>query len=683
MRRSLCALALACLALCAAPALASAQPEYAIEVLWGDTHLTIEDTLTGTDEAQLVIQVRNVGDMAGAEADLTIEDTLPKGVRVTDVYWSTSAKWNVDSHGDKCSVLDEGEQLRCELPAAEVPLLAPAASDDGLKSGFLPTIFADVSVPGKPAAETGTNLASVSGGGDLTPADEEDTIRFSAEPSPFGIVGGSFEADLYDAAFPAGEAVRLASARPFELRVGFDVTARTGVNSDPEGDTSRYITSNAEPRTFEATMPRGFLGNPEAVPKCDPADFAQTGASGISTACPASTQVGYIDVAVAIGTASYGRGGSLPNTNGFLNRVPIYNLEPPRGEVADLAFNTALVQAHIYPTPDPGSDYAIKAVSPNVSNAVTARAARVTLWGVPGDPAHDPLRAYPESPEGAIVYGSPWGSAPIRPFLTAPIDCGIENGGASIRVDSYEHPGSFTEAVRYPDPLNVTGCENPRFRFEPEISLQPTDRAAGAPTGLDVNLTVPQRDDEVTDATDLYATGGPEDDPRAFATPPVKKAVVTLPEGMTLNPSAAQGLAGCSSQQIGLGTDSSVGCPDASKYGTLTLRTPLFPPDAQPEGTLYVAKQSDNPFGSLLALYLVVEEPDRGILIKIPGRIDLDPLTGQITTTFDDLPQFPVSDMQMSIKGGVRAGLVNPATCGTKEIVATMYSWHDPGTPPR
>ena len=98
-------------------------------------------------------------------------------------------------------------------------------------------------------------------------------------------------------------------------------------------------------------------------------------------------------------------------------------------------------------------------------------------------------------------------------------------------------------------------------------------------------------------------------------------------------------------------------------------------------GYIYIAKQNDNPFDNFLSLYFVIEDPDRGLRVKIPGKIELDPVTGQITTTFDDLPQFPISDMQLTFKGGVRAALVNPSTCGTKTITADFYSWADPNTP--
>ncbi len=184
----------------------------------------------------------------------------------------------------------------------------------------------------------------------------------------------------------------------------------------------------------------------------------------------------------------------------------------------------------------------------------------------------------------------------------------------------------------------MTGCDDSRFRFEPDISLQPTSRDAGGPTGLEVHLEVPQQNDEVSDATQLYAQNK---NLKAIATPPIKRPVVTLPEGMTLNPSAAQGLATCSSAQIGLSHRPDplpVTCPDASQFGRLTIHTPILPAENQPEGFIYVARQGDNPFHNFLSLYLVIEEPERGILVKIAGKVDLDPNTGQITTTFDVSP---------------------------------------------
>jgi hypothetical protein len=645
-------------------------PLYDIKATWGDTNPTPGDGKTLTAEGQFVIQARNIGDAVGGE-NLTIVEKLPVGTTVVAIHWS-------DGLSELCSGV-KSATVKCVMPASMLAERAPPPGPNTSTpypspNGYLSLLFIDVAISDKPPAQ-GTSTATISGGGAPSPVSDVDQVAFSTTPSAFGLVAGSFLFDVFEEAYPFGEVVRQASERPFELRTNFDITARTGVNDGPNEDGTRYITSTGQLRTVEVTLPRGLVGNPEALPKCDPTVFAELGAVSGSTACPPQTQVGYLNGSITDGTSNRGQGAL---SKGFLNRVPIYNLEPPRGVAADFGFNAGgLIQAHIYPTLDPAQNYAIKTVTPHISSLVQVRGSEVTFWGVPADPAHDKFR-YFSGPFGVDpALGAPFEGS-IRPFLTNPMDCGFDNGGARIRIDSYNHPGQFSPTEEHPDPLNVKGCDDPRFRFEPDITMQPTSRVAGGPTGLDVHLEVPQQNDEVKEAKELYAENK---NVKAIATPPTKKAVVTFPEGMTLSPSAAQGLGSCSSAQIGLGSDSPVSCPDNSQYGALTLHTPLLPIDEQPQGWIYIAKQSDNPFHNFLALYLVIQEPDRGILVKIPGRIDLDPVTGQITTTFDDLPQFPVDDFQLTLKGGVRAGLVNPSTCGTKTITAKFFSWHDPSTP--
>ena len=70
-------------------------------------------------------------------------------------------------------------------------------------------------------------------------------------------------------------------------------------------------------------------------------------------------------------------------------------------------------------------------------------------------------------------------------------------------------------------------------------------------------------------------------------------------------------------------------CPDNSQYGQLTLHTPILPPDEPMRGYIYIAKKGDNPYNNFLSMYFVIEEPERGLLIKIPGKIDLDPSPGR------------------------------------------------------
>jgi len=654
----------------------AAAPIYDVKATWGDTNLP------PGGEGQFSVQVRNIGDGTAEEA-FTIKDELPEGVKVTNITWNG---------GLELSFLCTGvgtETATCELPAefsSFVPVLAPAPggelsafpSANLTPTGYLPPLFIDVAVS-EAASGVGTNVATMSGGG-APPASDVDQVPFSSASAGFDIVPGSYRADVFKHAFPDDALSRQAGDHPFEQRVNFDVTAESRLGQDG----TREIPPTGLIRDAEVILPRGMIGNPEALPKCSQLDFAQPGVAGNATACPANTQVGYLNAPFLEGGNRQGRG-AWGNPNEVITRVPLYNLVPPKGTPVDLGFNAAsFVQGHIYAALDPAHNYAIKSVTPNISALTSVRGTEVTLWGVPGDSAHDKFRYFPTVQPGEVRIGAPF-TAPIRPFFTNPMDCGFDNGGATISLDSYQHPGAFTPPQESPAPLNVEGCDDPRFSFNPDISLQPTNAHAGAPTGLDVHLEVPQVDDQVESAEEAYAENGFR---KGIGTPPIKKAVVTLPEGMTLSPSAAQGLGSCSSAQIGLVSaepvrfnSDPVACPPNSQFGTLGLHTPILPPDAQPEGRIYIAKQDDNAFHNFLSLYLVIEEPDRGILVKIPGRVDLDSRTGQITTTFDELPQFPVSDMTMSLKGGVRAGLVEPATCGHKTIEATFYSWQEPATP--
>ena len=651
-----------------------------VKATWGDT------TLTPGGAGQFTLQARNIGE-ADLEEGFTITDELPSGVTATDITWGPDTiyefceeqGWPLCEAAFGLSPTCTGigtETVTCELTLFDLLLFeqGKSSSSKAQDDGYLPQIFVDVAVD-HGASGTATNTATVEGGG-APPFTDSDQVSFGEPPSTFGTIPGSFEADLFDRVYPDGSRARQAGDHPVEQRVNFDFTDESRISPV---DGTRETLANAFVRTVEVSLPRGQIGNPEALPKCDPTVFAEVGASPNSTACPPDTQVGYLNIPAALGGGRNGRGCCIFNPNRLLNRVALYNVAPPQGTPVDLAFNAGgVVIGHIYATLDPAQNYAIKSVTPNIAAGVDVRGAEVTLWGVPADPAHDRFRFFSEGQPGGIALGAPWGGSPIRPFFTNPMDCGFDNGGDRIRVDSYSHPGEFSAVQEDSHPLNVTGCEDPRFRFEPNTSLQPTTKDAGAPTGLDVHLEVPQRDDTVDEAKKLYAEEGFV---KGIGTPPMKKVVVTFPEGMTINPAAAQGLESCSPSQIGLGTNDPVSCPDASQYGTLTLHTPALPVDEQPEGFVYIAKQNDNPFHNFLSLYLVIQQPDRGILVKIAGRADLDPATGQITTTFDDLPQFPVSDIEMNLKGGLRAGLVNPQTCGRKTIQATFYSWHEPAVP--
>jgi len=668
-----------CAALLAfASSASAAAPKWDIETLWGPTNLTPGDV------GLITLQARNYG-TASSSGTVTITDRLPEGVTWVKHKSLDPSKFQfpgsvgIDGPPWTCNhVLAGGiDTVTCTTTNTFENLSATSEGIGGLDTLLHLRIQVSPSATG-----TAINEASVSGGG----APEADTrvTEMPIDPTPrgFGIVPGSFQTNtgLFDARYPDGEPEEQAGGHPFELRTDFNFNMKTRkeANKFPElpGLTSDPLLIQAEDnaKTVAVTLPKGVIGNPEAVPKCTDEQFLGEGTLYLrGTACPSDTQVGYIDVNPL-------ENDGLPFLPAAWTRVPIYNLVQPKGTPADFGFQIAGVyHGHIYASLDPAQGYRIKASSPAISSVLQIRKVRVTFWGVPGDPAHDEARTCPATDpcKNSRGYGAASGDHLHRPLLTMPMHCEADQPGFQLQAESWQNPGHFTP-TETAAPIDVNGCDDQRIRFQPQVRLQPTSRSAGGPTGLDVHLEVPQRNEEVENPTDLYAKNG---DVQAIPTPPMKKAVITLPEGMTLSTSAAQGLGTCSSAQIGIGTDSPVTCPEDSRYGGMTIHTPILPPDEPMVGDIFIAKKGDNPFNNFLSMYFVIHDESRGLLIKIPGRIDLNPKTGQIVTTFDELPQFPISDMQLTLKGGVRAALVNPSTCGTKTITAEFYSWSDPQTP--
>ena len=97
---------------------------------------------------------------------------------------------------------------------------------------------------------------------------------------------------------------------------------------------------------------------------------------------------------------------------------------------------------------------------------------------------------------------------------------------------------------------------------------------------------------------------------------------------MVVNPSSANGLAGMQlRRRSASATRRRRACPAGSQIGTVEVDTPLI--DHPLPGAVYLAAQGDNPFGSLLAIYVVVDDPATGIVVKLAGHVEPDPATGQ------------------------------------------------------
>ena len=211
----------------------------------------------------------------------------------------------------------------------------------------------------------------------------------------------------------------------------------------------------------------------------------------------------------------------------------------------------------------------------------------------------------------------------------------------------------------------MTGCD--RLSFTPSLEVSPETTVANTPTGVSIALKIPQ----------VEALG-------SLAEANLREVVDTLPPDLVVSPSAVSGLAGCSEAQVGLSSPAPAACPEASKIGTVQARTPLL--DHSVDGSVYLAQQGNagpaqgsNPFGSLIALYIVVE--GSGVQIKVAGEVSLNQLTGQLTARFRNLPQLPYSEMTLDFFGGPRAPLV-PDACGLYTTTSLMTPWSAPQSGP-
>jgi hypothetical protein len=394
--------------------------------------------------------------------------------------------------------------------------------------------------------------------------------------------------------------------------------------------------------------PAGAVGNPLSVPRCESADFFLSFLGN----CPTASQVGVSAVNVS-----------------FQYLVPVYSLVPPAGKSAMIAFKTTAITVSLFPEVRSEGDYGLRVGAREIFPGLKLIGTTLTLWGVPHDAIHDVHRIDRSTGQwGGSVPGTP------RIFLSAPTDCETGPVPIPVRARSWEQPERWIEeSDTAPE---ATGCE--AIEFNPSLSAHPTTNVADSPTGLDVDLAVPQSDE--------CEEGPPVQCP--LATSHLRDTTVTLPPGLAINPSGANGLDGCSPSEAGLTTSldarplhfsADAGhCPDASAIAEVEVETPLL--EAPMPGRVYIADPYDNPFHSLLALYIVIDDAERGIDAKLAGEVEADPMTGQLKTTFAENPQLPFSHFRLRFKQGPHAPLRTPG-CGSYATTAELTPYSAPASP--
>jgi hypothetical protein len=647
---------------------------------------TISQTSEGKPDGTIVVTAADVGDAPanGAVAPVQLTDVLPPGLKPTSI----SAR----APGD---ALNAFEPLAC----ASVAQVQAGAAITCTYSKSVPAygrIEMSIGVVVEHAEAGQENEASITGG--LAPAAQvRHPLHIGDQPAPFGVE--AYEMVNEEA---GGSGDTQAGSHPFQTTfttvlntsaAGFKRAGEGGA----EGPTAQ-VAALAKDLVYK--LPAGWVGNPGPFERerCTLAQF-YTGT------CPTKSVVGVTS------TTAY-----EPSQLGLIDAVvPLYDVEPDPGQAARFGFFPVSQPVFIGATVRAGQDDGVTSRVEDITQIAMFLANETTIWGVPGEPVHDAQRGLGCLDEARGLLPSELAGAHAAPcvpldeeqppaFLSIGTYCAVnpsthepEAMYSSLEADSWKEPGRLTAPVGASMPA-LDGCN--KLPFNPSVRVSPDVQEASRPSGLTVDVHIPQ------EAT-LDANGLAEAEPRDIT--------VTLPEGVAVNPSSGDGLQACSEHLVGyegpgsIATDPGVSgltfspklpgsveseglfdpdvlepgvnfCPNASRIATAKIFTPLLPKPV--EGDVYLASQNENPFGSLLAMYIVAEEPVSGVMVKLAGEVHLGP-GGQLTTTFEDSPQAPFEDAELHFFGGERGPLATPSHCGTYTTTAAFTPWTaEPGQAP-
>ncbi len=605
---------------------------------------------------------------SGAKKTIFITDTLPTGMKLAKIQSAEAGVYA--TFGDQhpipltCTVT-ESRVVRC-------PLEGVVFASEAIK------LKLEVEVEN--TLETGAkNIVKVEGGEDgsgeeLEEKKLEHELTVSNEPNKFGLENYELRPENDE-----GKPETQAGAHPFQLTSTVDLNELSETTLFFGG--KEYL--NPVPpdltKNLHFMLPRGLIGNVANRPKCTEADF-DTFFVGHVNNCRENTAIGVASVTL-LEPISVGL---------FTAPVPVFNLVPSPGEPARFGFELYEVPVVLTTRVLNGSSYEVEVSVHYASEAANIEGSQVTFWGVPGDKRHDASRGWECIADGAYVSGvSP--ARPCKPseeehptaFLSMPTSCeaSAENLTSTVTGEAWQEGVTFgglpSDEYKF---TPFTGCG--ALPFNPSVEVIPDHSSAATPSGMEVNVNVPQ-------ATTLSGEKG------ALAEAGVRKTTLTLPSGIEASGGAANGLATCTTSAFGFdggepfgeeseGTLTSltendhyntneVECPDAAKVGTVTVETPLLEQDL--EGSVYLGHIHTAPFQSPLYLFIVAEDKTAGVDVKLAGEVQMNPATGELTSVFKETPPLPFSSLKLHLFDGARATQSTPETCGVHEGAATFVPW--------
>jgi hypothetical protein len=465
----------------------------------------------------------------------------------------------------------------------------------------------------------------------------------------FGLLPGKegFDVSFLRTAGNEEHVETLSGSHPFEIRAHFKFNS-LGERSD--GDL----------REMRVDLPPGLVANPLAVGKCSEklletprsSPFAPS-RSGES--CPGISQVGVVTLVT-------------DREEGRPHMFGVFNIQAPPGSAAELA--AAPYGERVRYTPvvrEEGGTYALTLFVKNFTQGFDLREMSVELWGNPWSPSHDAERGNclnevdPVHPFGKCSVDADLPQHAEMPFVTLPTNCG-ESLPYKVNLDSWG--GETAEAHGASPPL--TGCETVRFEPKPVARLS-TGRTTSS-TGFDFTLE--------GNAVGLI-------DPSRRAGSQVRDATVTLADGISINPSLGAGLGYCTATVFeAIRVTEGPECPNDSKIGEVEVESPLL--EEAMHGGVYLAQPDDpftgepgaeNPFDTLIALYLVAKSPAQGLEVKVPGELVANPANGNLIAHFSDVPMLPYSHFNVHFRDGQRSPLASPPACAIYSNFIDLVPW--------
>jgi hypothetical protein len=388
-------------------------------------------------------------------------------------------------------------------------------------------------------------------------------------------------------------------------------------------------------KRLRVDVPPGLAADPEALAVCTRAQFN-------ANSCPASAKAGfvslkaYVEIPLVPQTLTLkGNVYNLPQEPGLplVFGIDVEGVQPLTEDVH------LLLEGHVsYAHEDvlaargvPSGDFHEWFEINNIPTEVG-----IKVLGLEVD------KAALKTVESKLFFNGHAGKEGKENFLTMPSNCAAPST-SYLELETYT-PVEKTSLATTP-PAKVEHCD--KVPFAPTATVTPETSQYDSPDGVTTDVRVPQFEKS-----------------NQINTADIADAHIELPEGLTLNPAAVNGLQACTQSQLHRGVAVPIQCPAASRIGAVNIETDL--PPGTLAGNVYLGQEDGTPAITGLPhpfLIFIDAESVYNVSVRLEGEAVPNPVTGRLLVSFLNNPQLPFSDLTLTLNGGPRAPLANPLTC--------------------